>query len=138
MTSNTNFKELYFEHKDIPRIVGEPSLTSLHEMLRRLKANASSVPCTLGGRAHGYVGTLLSPPAYASLSNTAFQEPNHPDSLDIPQSSTQYEIAHLKQTHEDSLVIFHYYQLMQRALIRQVLQAVDEQYIAALRNKVTG
>ena len=138
MTSNIDFKELYFEHKDVPRIVGEPSFSSLHDLLRRLKANASSVPCTLGGGAHGYVGTLLSPPAYASLSATPFYAPNHPGALSIPHGSTQFEIAHLKQTHEDTLAIFQDYQLMQRALIRQVLQAVDEQYIAALRNRVTG
>ena len=138
MTSNTDFKELYFEHNDMPRIVGEPSFTPLHNMLSRLKANASSVPCTLGGGVHGYVGTLLSPTAYASLSHTAFHEPTHPGGLVIPQHSTQYEIAHLKQNHEDSLAIFQDYSLMQRALIRQVCQAVDEQYISALRNRVTG
>ena len=125
MTSNTDFKELYFEHKDMPRIVGEPSFTTLHDMLRRLKANASSVPCTLGGGAHGYVGTLLSPTAYASLSHTAFQAPTHPGGLNIPHGSTQYEIAHIKQTYQDNLAIFQDYCLMQRALIRQVCQAVD-------------
>ena len=138
MTSNTDFKELYFEHKDMPRIIGEPSFTSLHDLLRRLKANASSVPCTLGGGAHGYVGTLLSPQAYASLSNTAFNPPNHPGSLVIPMGSTQYEIAHLKQAHEDNLSTFQNYTLMQRALIGQLCQAVDPQYTAALRNRITG
>ena len=122
----------------MPRILGEPSFTSLHDLLRQLKANAFSVPCTLGGGSHDYVGTLLSPPAYASLSNTAFQEPNHLGSLDTSQISTQYEVSHLNQTHKDILFIFYDYQLMQRALIRQVIQAVDEQYIAALRNRVTG
>ena len=122
----------------MPRIIGEPSFTSLHDLLRRLKANASSVPCTLGGGAHGYVGTLLSPQAYASLSNTAFNPPNHPGSLVIPMGSTQYEIAHLKQAHKDNLSTFQNYTLMQRALIGQLCQAVDPQYTAALRNRITG
>ena len=117
MTSNTDFRELYFEHKDMPRIMGEPSFTSLHDLLRRLKLNASSVPCSLGGGAHGYVGTLLSPTAYASLSMTALQEPTHPGTLSIPHGSTQFEIAHIKQTHEDNLSTFQDYTLMQRALI---------------------
>ena len=138
MTANTNFQELYFEHKDMPRIMGEPTFSTLHEMLRRLKANASSVPCTLGGGAHGYVGALLSPQSYATLSQTAFTAPLHPGTLTIPLGSTQYAIAHLKQTHEDNITVFQEYSLMQRALIKQICQAVDPQYIAALRNRVTG
>ena len=88
MTSNTDFRELYFEHKHMEKILAEPSFASLHYLLLRLKANASSVPYTLGGGAHGYVGMLLSPQAYASLSNTPFDEPLHPDRLVIPQGST--------------------------------------------------
>ena len=138
MTSNTDFRELYFEHKHMEKILAEPSFTSLHYLLRRLKANASSVPCTLGGGAHGYVGMLLSPQAYASLSNIPFDEPLHPGRLVIPPGSTQYEIAHIKSTHENDLTIFQEYNLMQRALISQVCEAVDPQYTAALRNRITG
>ena len=138
MTSNTDFRELYFEHKHMEKILAEPSFTSLHYLLLRLKANASSVPCTLGGGAHGYVGMLLSPQAYASLSNIPFDEPLHPGRLVIPPGSTQYEIAHIKSTHENDLTIFQEYNLMQRALISQVCEAVDPQYTAALRNRITG
>ena len=132
-----DFNKLYFEHKEIPRIQGEPAFPSLHDMLRRMKANASSVPTSLGGGAHGYVGILLSPQAYASLSPTPFIAPLHPGALFIPPGATQYAIAHAKQAHEDDLNTFQEYQLMQRALIRQVLQAVDERYVAALRNRIT-
>ena len=35
---NKNFRELYFEHKDLTRIVGKPTFGYLHAMLIELKA----------------------------------------------------------------------------------------------------
>ena len=53
-TGNTNFPELYFEHKDLTRIVGEPTFAPLRTMHLELKTNDSSIPYNLGGRVHGY------------------------------------------------------------------------------------
>ena len=65
---NTNFRELYFEHKDLMRIVGKPTFDPpLHAMILELEANTSSVPCNLGGGAHGYAGCILSPVTYTTI-----------------------------------------------------------------------
>ena len=59
-------------------IVGEPTYQTLKELKDQLKANAASIPTTLGGGNHGYLGLILSPAAYATISPTAFVEPAYP------------------------------------------------------------
>lgn len=56
----------------------------------------------------------------------------------VTQGATQYDIAYAKQSHKDNLCTFKEYQLMQRALVGQRIQAVDKQYIAALRRLSVG
>ena len=119
MTSNTDLKELFFEHKLLPKINGEPTFSNLHQLLRLLKANACSVPCTLGGGTHGYIGILVSAMTYATLApGTPFVIPVHPGPLHLPPGLTQYQIALEKNQHEEALRVSHEYQLMQRALIQ--------------------
>ena len=118
MTSNTDFKELFFEHKILSKIEGEPTFTTLHSLLQLLKENACSVQCTLGGGMHGYVGMLVSDASYAVLTpGTPFISPVHPGSLTPIAGVTQFQIALQKSQHEESIRIFRDYSLMQRALI---------------------
>ena len=51
---------------------------------------------------------------------------------------TQFQITQAKSEHDEDLRVFREYTLMQRALIQQVLQAIDGKYLSALRNRVTG
>ena len=135
----TDLKELYFEHKILDRILGEPDFPQLHSLLRACKANACSVPSTLGGGQNGYVGMLVSAVAYASLApGTPFIAPVHPGGLPPLPNGTQYQIAQLKSQHDESKRVYEEYILMQRALIAQVISVLDAKYLSALRNRVTG
>ena len=58
-TVTMNVRELYFEHQDLMRINSEPMFDHLHRMLQEIKANVVSVPTSLGGGAHGYIGIIL-------------------------------------------------------------------------------
>jgi hypothetical protein len=53
-------KDTYFQHKVLTKIHGEPTYESLQNISTELKANASSVPSTLGGGQNGHLGLLLS------------------------------------------------------------------------------
>ena len=137
--SSTNVRDLYFEFKELTPIVGEPEFDGLHQMLLEIKANLSSVPSTLGGGAHGYAGIILSAPTYANLApGTPFLTPAHPGPLNIPIRATQFEIALAKSQHEEALKNFSEYQLVQRAIIQQVLQAIESKFVTRLRNRVSG
>ena len=59
-------------------IVGEPTYTTLKTLKDQLKANAASMPTTLDGGNHGYLGLILSPATYATISPTVFIEPAYP------------------------------------------------------------
>ena len=59
-------------------IIGEPTYATLKTLKDQLKANAASVPKTLGGGTHGYLGLILSPATYATISPTAFIKPAYP------------------------------------------------------------
>ena len=137
--ATTNVRENYFEHKDLSRIVGEPVFESLHHMLLQVKANLSSVPSTLGGGAHGYAGAILSVTTYATLApTTPFITPVHPGILTVPAGATQYAIAFAKTQHDELMRVFSEYQLVQRATIQQVLEAINPKYVKRLRNRITG
>ena len=75
--SNINLKDLYFEYKLLPRIVGEPTFGSFHEMLKQLKANAAAVPCMLWGGANGYLGCWPMLPNIILLSQESLLSPAH-------------------------------------------------------------
>jgi hypothetical protein len=51
--------DTYFQHKVLTKIHGPPSYESLQNVSTELKANARSVPSTLGGQ-NGHLGILLS------------------------------------------------------------------------------
>ena len=140
MSSNPpNYKDLYFEYKVLTRINGEPDFASLHHLLLQLKANAISVPCHIGGGAHGFVGIILLLATYATLTTfTPFVIPLHPGLLVHLQGTTQCEIAASMTPHNEYLLTFHSHQLVQRALVQQVLEVLDTKYLATLRNRITG
>jgi hypothetical protein len=98
MTNNStvNYRELFFEYTDLDRIHGEPNPENLLRFQKQLKANARTVYSNLGGAQHGHLFLVLSPTAYALISNTAFVRPTHPRLLLIPAGSTEAQI-HLKR-----------------------------------------
>ena len=62
-----NFRDLYFKYKSLTRISGKPTFSTLHNLLLELKANAVYTPSTLGGGAHGFIGSILYAPIYTTL-----------------------------------------------------------------------
>ena len=111
--ATSNVRELYFEHKDLTRIIGEPVFDGLHQMLLEVKANLSSVPSTLCGGAYRYAGAILSIPTYATLASmTPFIISTYPGILTVPAGATQYAIDLLKTQHDKALITFSEYQLV--------------------------
>ena len=44
-----NYRERFFEYKDLDKIHGQPTIDSIVKCLRQLKRNAQKVSTTLGG-----------------------------------------------------------------------------------------
>ena len=131
-------KDTYFQHKVLTRVHGQPHYESLKILLDELKANASSVPSTLGGGAYGHLGLLLTATRYATLSPTPFTVPNNPGPFAPPAAGTGPQIEAAKDVWRDEKTTFELCQATEKALIAQVVDAVDATYLAALRNADTS
>ena len=59
LTSSVNYTDSYSEYPVLRKIRREPTFKTLHHLKNELKENASSVPTTLVGVNHGYLGMVL-------------------------------------------------------------------------------
>ena len=120
-TSNINLNDLYFENKELTKIVGEPNFDKVHILLRVLKANTAAGTCTLAGGANGYLGILVSAARYQIVApGTLFVPPNTPGPLLINPGDTQYQIMIAKTQFETALREHQTYILIQRSLVALV------------------
>jgi hypothetical protein len=132
-------KDTYFQHKVLTKIHGKPIYESLQTVLTELKANASSVPSTLGGGNNGHLGLLLSNARYTALANTiAWVTPNNPGPFVPPLAGTAAQIEAAKDVWKELKQTFELHQATEKALIAQVVESIDPIYLRALLNRATG
>ena len=87
--SLTNYRDLYFMYKNLIQISGKPSFPTLHQLLLELKANAGSVPISLGGGDHDFIGIILPAPTYATIAPmTSFIIPVYPGMPTVAEGTT--------------------------------------------------
>ena len=86
-----------------------------------LKANASSVPMTLGGGTHGHLGLVLSDIIYGTLTNNVlFVTPQNPGPFAPPAGATGAQIEAAKDVSWKELCnTFQICQATEQALIAQ-------------------
>ena len=68
MTTTINKVDDFLEAfpNKIVKHTGRPDYEILNNIKTALKRNFATVPCTLGGGTHGYLGTILTPAEYAA------------------------------------------------------------------------
>ena len=120
-------------------IAGEPTYQTLKELKDQLKANAASIPTTLGSGHHGYLGLILSPAAYATISPTAFAEPAYPGQHPtIPAGTNAANTSAIIRRHTEDTRQWREFKNVSTALKNQLLSAVDDIYVHALRDRHVG
>ena len=72
MTSSVESIRSAFEHQTIQPCTGEPDYDAIKSVHNKLKANAASIPSTLGGGNHGILGLIMSDATYLLVSTTTF------------------------------------------------------------------
>ena len=88
-SSLPSVKDTYFQHKLLTRIHGKPIYETLQSLATEIKANAASVPSTLGGGQYGHLGLILSVDRYATLANTIpWVSPPNPGPFAPPANGT--------------------------------------------------
>ena len=120
-------------------IVGEPTYATLKTLKDQLKANAASVPTTLGGGNHGYLGLILSPATYVTISPTAFIEPAYPGQHPAISASTNAaNTSAIIRCHTEDTRQWREFKNVSTALKNQLLSAAEDIYVRALRDRHVG
>jgi len=131
--STINYREIYFIKPDLSPIVGKPTFESLYQLIIDLQANAQSVHSNLGGGAHGHLGLIMTPTQYAIHSTTPYVCPTHPGTLMIFVGTTRLAAEELERNHTESLRVFHEVRGVEKALIQQLVAAIDNKYLIAFK-----
>ena len=136
-SSAVDYITTYFEHPTLAKIHGEPNYELLRKMKNELMRNAASVPSDLGGGANGHLGLLLTPTEYTTVHATAYLRPVHPGTLVIAPGTLQHEAKRLKEEYEQQIIDFRETVNVERAMVKQIVHAIDPQYLDTLRNQTT-
>ena len=137
-SNGTNYWEIYFEYPDLTKIHGEPTSASLFKLRNELKANAQSVYSNLSDDVHGHLALVLSARQYSLLTAVAFVRPVHPGALLIPTGTTGPNTETMKNAHHEQLRLFREVQGVEKALIQQLVKAVDAPYLIAIRDRTSN
>ena len=127
----------YFENPTLSKIHGEPTYNTLRKMKNELMRNAASVPTDLGGGANGHLGLLFTPAEYLAVNATAYTRPLHPGTLNIAAGTANHEATRRTSEHKDQIREFRETVNVEKAMIKQIVQAIDHQYLDTLRNRTT-
>ncbi len=128
-----------FPHRSPSRIVGEPTYQSINGLLKQLYANAAAIPSTLGGGKHGHVGLLMTPTLYATLSSTEYRAPSNPGPTPVyPVRITAAEKYTLDAEHLKASTAFETHTDVSDAIKQQIVDCVEETYLHAIEDNITG
>ena len=134
-----NVSEMYFQHKVLTKISGPSTYETLLVLSNEVRANAASVPSTLGGGLYEHLGLTMSEALYATLANSLpWITPGPPSAFAPPAGATGPQIETAKDVWRELKFTFELCQATERALIAQVVDSVDPVYLRPLLNRVTG
>jgi hypothetical protein len=133
-------KDTHFQHKVLTKIHGEPTYESLQNVSTELKANASSVPSTLGGGQNGHLGLLLSAVRCNALAHAVpWITPVNPGVFVPPNRGTGPQIAAASDVwHGELKLQFKLCQATDKALHAQLVESTDPIYLRAMLNRATA
>jgi hypothetical protein len=136
--SLVNYRENYFQHPVLTKIIGDPTYTSLAKLERECKANAKSVRSTLGGGNQGHLGLVSSIPAYERISpGMPFIRPLLPV-LPPLDGATAAQIAVAQEQYDNTMTNFKACNLIERTIMQQINTAIDDDCLADLIDDDTG
>jgi hypothetical protein len=128
-----------FPHANVPPIVGTPTYETMATLFRLLCANATSVPCALGNGALGWLRICIDDALFNTFSNVPFPLPTNPGYAPvIPNFAAQSTIAAMQADHKEQLRLWNEYNTVDRALKQQLIGAIEDKYLSAIRNRLTG
>ena len=119
-------------------IIGQPDFESLQKLKNEIKANAQSVPSTLGGGNHGLLGMVLTPAEYAVISAVPFVAPAHPGNLVFPPGTTGVQSKAMEIQYRNDMKTYEQCIGVEKAILQQINKAVHDDWLRPIRDNVTN
>jgi hypothetical protein len=139
-SANIDYVGTYFEIPELTKIHARPTFENLKIIKNELKTNGSSVTTDLGGGINGHVGLVTTLAEYALISAIPYVRPVHPGALVLPTgvgtTTLHREIA--RDDHNEAVRVFREVVDIEKALIKQLVQAVPEVYMKPFRNQYSN
>ena len=135
---NYDFKQTHFPHVTLQKVIGQPNYEHLTKIYKQVKANSLSVPSSAGGGQHGHLGAVVSAAKYAFVSNEPFDPPVDPGPLVFPANTTQQQARLIDHERRERLTKFKTYNAVLRQIKQQIEEAIDDDWLDALRNPVSN
>ena len=140
MTKSIDYINTYFEFPELTKIHGRPTYENLKTIKNELTTNGSTVSSSLGGGRNGHTGLILTPQEFTMVSATPYVRPANPGVLVLPAgvgiTNLNREIA--RDTHKENVRVFREDVDVEKALLKQLVQAVPEVYIKPFRNQYSN
>ena len=139
LNTNIDYKNQVFELPELTKIYGEPSTPTLIELRDEIRCNAQSVTTTLGGGMYGHLGLVMSDAAYQLLPDTApYVRPTYPGPFQVSSdTATEAQIAQERADWTEAMRLWREVEAVERALVQQLVAAVEPKFLKALRNQYT-
>ena len=127
----------YFPNPIVSQIHGKPTFPSIYKLHQEIKANAASVPSTLGGGQHGHLGIVLSPMKYQLISLTPFNKPVDPGPPTLTANMTWNQMQAVRLANKEARDEFDKVISVEAALKQQITTALQPEYLQDLKNPIT-
>lgn len=119
------------------RIVGIPTYENIKRLNDDISANAASIHSELGGGTHGHLGLTVNPTIYATVSGTPYTAPTSPEPP-VLTGFTGHQITAANRRYDSDKRKFAEFVALQNALKKQILNSVDDIYMAAIEQPYIG
>jgi len=138
MPSNVDYKATYFEFKALTKTHGKPTNETLRTLHDELKANAGTVPSSLGGGANGHLGLVIDQQQYTLISNIPYNRPQQPPPFILPPNTTPEIAMILRDSHNENTRVYREFLGVENALRQQIVESVEHRWLRPLRSTVTN
>jgi hypothetical protein len=129
-----------FPHGELTKVIGLPTNASLQVLNNQICNNAASVPSRRGGGAQGHLGIVMDAVDYMTVSNNIpWVDPVHPNELSVHGTAvTTILREQINRQYDADLAAYELYSKVSNALKRQILLAVEPNFLQALAHARLG
>ena len=139
MSTTPTAIETSLPYPSVTKILGKPDAATLRVLKQQIYANAAAVTSNAGGGNHGHLGMVMPVADYNLMTGTAWADPVHPGGL--PQAGnalTNAQITERNRQYLERIAIHKEFSALRNILKQQILAAVGEVYLLALKDDLLG